>query len=81
MFTDKDGKTKTGFAGRMENRISAPRLLKLTPLDSHLADINNKFRNAQFSWVGLLADIVDMYNEDLYTMPVKELSCGVIVVL
>lgn len=51
MFTDKDGKTKTGFAGRMGNRISAPRLLKLTPLDSHLAGTNNKFRNAQFSWV------------------------------
>ncbi|KAM5565693.1 protein CYPRO4 [Rosa sericea] len=51
MFTDKDGKTKTGFAGRMGNRISAPRLLKLNPLDSHLAGTNNKFRNAQFSWV------------------------------
>ncbi|KAI4316707.1 hypothetical protein L6164_024662 [Bauhinia variegata] len=51
LFTDKDGKTKTGFAGRMGNRISAPRLLKLTPLDSHLAGANNKFRNAQFSWV------------------------------
>ncbi|XP_065847402.1 protein CYPRO4 [Euphorbia lathyris] len=51
LFTDKDGKTKTGFSGRMGNRIAAPRLLKLTPLDSHLAGINNKFRNAQFSWV------------------------------
>ncbi|KAM1134007.1 hypothetical protein ACFX19_043892 [Malus domestica] len=51
IFTDKDGKTKTGFSGRMGNRISAPRLLKLTPLDSHLAGMNNKFRNAQFSWV------------------------------
>lgn len=51
IFTDKDGKAKTGFAGRMGNRISAPRLLKLTPLDSHLAGANNKFRNAQFSWV------------------------------
>ncbi|KAH7523621.1 protein CYPRO4 [Ziziphus jujuba] len=51
VFTDKDGKAKTGFAGRMGNRISAPRLLKLTPLDSHLAGTNNKFRNAQFSWV------------------------------
>lgn len=51
LFTDKDGKTKTGFAGRMGNRISAPRLLKLTPLDSHMAGTNNKFRNAQFSWV------------------------------
>ncbi|KDP30762.1 hypothetical protein JCGZ_15191 [Jatropha curcas] len=51
LFTDKDGKTKTGFNGRMGNRIAAPRLLKLTPLDSHLAGVNNKFRNAQFSWV------------------------------
>ncbi|TKY75069.1 CYPRO4 protein [Spatholobus suberectus] len=51
LFTDKDGRTKTGFAGRMGNRIAAPRLLKLTPLDSHLAGANNKFRNAQFSWV------------------------------
>ncbi|KAE8674749.1 Protein CYPRO4 [Hibiscus syriacus] len=51
LFTDKDGKTKTGFSGRMGNRIAAPRLLKLTPLDSHLAGVNNKFRNAQFSWV------------------------------
>ncbi|XP_022140137.1 protein CYPRO4 [Momordica charantia] len=51
LFTDKDGKAKTGFAGRMGNRISAPRLLKLTPLDSHLAGVDNKFRNAQFSWV------------------------------
>lgn len=51
IFTDKDGKTKTGFGGRMGNRISAPRLLKLTPLDSHMAGVNNKFRGAQFSWV------------------------------
>ncbi|KAK3231382.1 hypothetical protein Dsin_003263 [Dipteronia sinensis] len=51
LFTDKDGKTKTGFNGRMGNRIAAPRLLKLNPLDSHLAGIDNKFHNAQFSWV------------------------------
>ncbi|XP_047955575.1 protein CYPRO4-like [Salvia hispanica] len=50
LFTDKDGKTKTGFAGRMGNKISAPRLLKLNPLDSHMAGAS-KFRNAQFSWV------------------------------
>lgn len=50
LFTDKDGKTKTGFSGRMGHRISAPRLLKLNPLDSHLAG-TSKFRNAQFSWV------------------------------
>ncbi|PPR88283.1 hypothetical protein GOBAR_AA32410 [Gossypium barbadense] len=43
LFTDKDGKTKTGFSGRMGNKIPAPRLLKLTPLDSHLAGNNNKF--------------------------------------
>ncbi|XP_076925469.1 protein CYPRO4-like [Bidens hawaiensis] len=51
LFTDKDGKSKTGFAGRMGNRISAPRLLKLNPLDSHRAGMFNKFRGAQFSWV------------------------------
>lgn len=51
LFVDKDGNTKTGFSGRMGNRIAAPRLLKLTPLDSHLAGADNKFRNAQFSWV------------------------------
>ncbi|KAF5747001.1 Vacuolar import/degradation [Tripterygium wilfordii] len=50
-FTDKDGRTKTGFSGRMGNRIAAPRLLKLTPLDAHLAGSDSKFRNAQFSWV------------------------------
>uniref|UniRef100_A0A2N9HVQ2 Uncharacterized protein n=1 Tax=Fagus sylvatica TaxID=28930 RepID=A0A2N9HVQ2_FAGSY len=51
LFTDKDGKTKTGFSGRMGNRIPAPRLLKLTPLDSHLAGANNKFHGGHFSWV------------------------------
>ncbi|CAL9751575.1 unnamed protein product [Musa acuminata subsp. burmannicoides] len=51
VFKDKDGKEKTGFAGRMGNRIAAPRLLKLTPLDSHLAGENNKFHGGQFSWV------------------------------
>ncbi|XP_050209074.1 protein CYPRO4 [Mercurialis annua] len=51
LFTDKDGKMKTGFSGRMGNKIAAPRLLKLSPLDSHLAGVSNKFRNAQFSWV------------------------------
>ncbi|KAB1200753.1 Protein CYPRO4 [Morella rubra] len=51
LFTDKDGKTKTGFGGRMGNRIPAPRLLKLTPLDSHLAGANNKFHGGHFSWV------------------------------
>ncbi|XP_044508063.1 protein CYPRO4-like isoform X2 [Mangifera indica] len=42
LFTDKDGKTKTGFNGRMGNKIPAPRLLKLTPLDSHLAGNDNR---------------------------------------
>ncbi|XP_022746226.1 protein CYPRO4 [Durio zibethinus] len=51
LFTDKDGKTKTGFTGRMGNKIPAPRLLKLTPLDSHLAGNNNKFHGGHFSWV------------------------------
>ncbi|KAJ8541092.1 hypothetical protein K7X08_001908 [Anisodus acutangulus] len=50
LFIDKNGSTKTGFAGRMGNKISAPRLLKLNPLDSHMAG-GNKFRGAQFSWV------------------------------
>ncbi|KAI3865826.1 hypothetical protein MKW92_009000 [Papaver armeniacum] len=51
LYTDKDGKTKTGFAGRMGNKISAPRLLKLNPLDSHRAGANSKFHGGQFSWV------------------------------
>uniref|UniRef100_A0A2P2IRC2 Uncharacterized protein MANES_10G056200 n=1 Tax=Rhizophora mucronata TaxID=61149 RepID=A0A2P2IRC2_RHIMU len=51
LFTDKDGRTKTGFGGRMGNKISAPRLLKLTPVDSHWAGANNKFHGGHFSWV------------------------------
>ncbi|KAL8554508.1 hypothetical protein ACS0TY_002623 [Phlomoides rotata] len=51
LFTDKDGRTKTGFSGRMGNKIPAPRLLKLTPLDAHLAGADNKFRGGHFSWV------------------------------
>ncbi|XP_020587941.1 protein CYPRO4-like [Phalaenopsis equestris] len=50
IFKDKDGREKTGFSGRMGNRIASPRLLKLTPLDSHLAG-KNKFQKGQFSWV------------------------------
>lgn len=53
LFTDKDGKTKTGFSGRMGNKIPVPRLLKLTPLDSHLAGTDNKFHGGHFSWVSL----------------------------
>ncbi|KAK4784451.1 hypothetical protein SAY86_018819 [Trapa natans] len=51
LFTDKDGRTKTGFSGRMGNKIPAPRMLKLTPLDSHLAGAKNKFHSGHFSWV------------------------------
>ncbi|KAA8536197.1 hypothetical protein F0562_028675 [Nyssa sinensis] len=51
LFTDKDGKTKTGFGGRMGNKIPAPRLLKLTPVDSHMAGADSKFHGGQFSWV------------------------------
>lgn len=51
LFTDKDGKTKTAFSGRAGNKIPAPRLLKLTPLDSHLAGTDNRFHGGHFSWV------------------------------
>ncbi|XP_073286996.1 protein CYPRO4-like [Primulina huaijiensis] len=51
LFTDKDGKTKTGFSGRMGNKIPAPRLLKLTPVDAHLAGSGSKFHAGHFSWV------------------------------
>ncbi|CAI9104336.1 OLC1v1002984C1 [Oldenlandia corymbosa var. corymbosa] len=51
LFTDKDGKTKTAFSGRAGNKIPAPRLLKLTPVDSHMAGQSNKFHNGRFSWV------------------------------
>ncbi|KAJ3679210.1 hypothetical protein LUZ60_017221 [Juncus effusus] len=51
LFVDKDGKEKTGFGGRMGNRIAAPRLLKLYPLDCQNAGMDNKFRGGQFSWV------------------------------
>ncbi|KAI3712601.1 hypothetical protein L1987_71161 [Smallanthus sonchifolius] len=47
---NKDEKSKTGFAGLMGNRIAAPRLLKLNPLDSHRVGVFKKFRGAQFSW-------------------------------
>ncbi|KAJ3695406.1 hypothetical protein LUZ60_000783 [Juncus effusus] len=51
VFKDKDGKEKTGFGGRMGNRISAPRLLKLNPLHAHSAGKDNRFHGGQFSWV------------------------------
>ncbi|CAM6092716.1 unnamed protein product [Calypogeia fissa] len=50
LFKDKDGKTKTGFTGRMGSRIAAPRLLKLNPVDAHAAG-EHKFSGGQFSWV------------------------------
>ncbi|BBM99391.1 hypothetical protein MPTK1_1g20970 [Marchantia polymorpha subsp. ruderalis] len=50
LFKDKDGKTKTGFTGRMGSRIAAPRLLKLNPVDAHAAGVH-KFIGGQFSWV------------------------------
>lgn len=52
VFTDKDGKPETGFSGRMGHKIPAPRLLKLTPVDAHLAG-KNKFHGGQFSWVSV----------------------------
>lgn len=58
LFTDKDGKTKTGFGGRMGNKIGAPRLLKLTPLDSHLAGTGNKFHGGHFSWVMIFPPLI-----------------------
>lgn len=58
LFTDKDGNTKTGFSGRMGNRIPAPRLLKLTPLDSHLAGTDNTFHGGHFSWVRRTCSLV-----------------------
>lgn len=57
LFTDKDGKTKTAFSGRAGNKIPAPRLLKLTPLDSHLAGTDNRFHGGHFSWVSNLFSI------------------------
>ncbi|KAL3538879.1 hypothetical protein ACH5RR_002245 [Cinchona calisaya] len=50
LFADKDGKTKTAFRGRAGNRIPEPRLLKLTPVDSHMAGVANKFHGGHFSW-------------------------------
>lgn len=51
LFTGKDGMTKTAFSGRAGNKIPAPRLLKLTPVDSHMAGADNKLHGGQFSWV------------------------------
>ncbi|KAM1106319.1 hypothetical protein ACFX13_003257 [Malus domestica] len=41
LFTEKDGNTKIGFSSWSGNKILTPRLLKLTPLDSHLAGTDN----------------------------------------
>ena len=54
VFKDKDGKTKTGFSGRMGGKIAAPRLLKLNPVNVHNADKGHKFHGGQFSWVSYL---------------------------
>ena len=54
VFKDKDGKTKTGFSGRMGGKIAAPRLLKLNPIDAHNAGKGHKFHGGQFSWVSHL---------------------------
>jgi hypothetical protein len=51
VFKDKDGKTKTGFSGRMGGRIVAPRLLKVNPVDFYGAGKQQKFHEGQFSWV------------------------------
>lgn len=51
LFTDKDGMTKTAFSGRAGSKIPAPRLLKLTPVDSHMAGADNKLHGGHFSWV------------------------------
>jgi hypothetical protein len=54
VFKDKDGKTKTGFSGRMGGKMAAPRLLKLNPIDAHNAGKGHKFHGGQFSWVSYL---------------------------
>ncbi|KAM3218219.1 hypothetical protein P3L10_022749 [Capsicum annuum] len=50
LFVDNNGSTKTNFVSCMGNKISAPRLLNLNLLDSHMAG-SNRFRSAQFLWV------------------------------
>lgn len=45
----------------------APRLLKLTPLDAHLAGKDKKFHGGQFSWVSLhvvyyLVNMLSLYS-------------------
>lgn len=52
-FKDKDGREKSGFGARMGGNISAPRVLKLSPIDAHAAGSKLKFQGAQFSWVSL----------------------------
>lgn len=58
LFTDKDGNTKTAFSGRAGNKIPAPRLLKLTPVDSHMAGADNKLHGGHFSWVSYLSLVI-----------------------
>jgi WD40 repeat protein len=66
MFKDKDGRIKTGFSGRGGNKFAPPRLLKLTPLDAHLAGPDNKLRNGQFSWVSALLLVFRIFPLFLY---------------
>ncbi|KAF3656788.1 hypothetical protein FXO38_04033 [Capsicum annuum] len=41
LFIDKNGSTKTDLAGCMGNKISAPRLLNLNPLDSQWLELTS----------------------------------------
>ncbi len=70
VFKDKDGKTKTGFSGRMGGRIVAPRLLKVNPVDFYGAGKQQKFHEGQFSWVSsvllmLISGTVTVSAQDL----------------
>lgn len=49
-FCQQGWKDKDRFQWAFGEQDRAPSLLKLTPLDSHLAGANNKFKNAQLSW-------------------------------
>lgn len=51
VFKNKDDKIKTCFTAPMGKNISAPRLLKMNPLDVDPAGNNFKFQNGQFFWV------------------------------
>ena len=51
VFKDKDGKSKTGFSGRMGSKSAAPRLLKLLPVDSCRDGKQQNLHGGKFSWV------------------------------